>query len=150
MVSEQQTAARAQELLHSFRQVQRSMTSLMRVQADRLGLTPVQMLVLHTLAEESNLSLNDLSERIQLGCSTVSGVVKRLVESGLVERDRLDEDQRTMAIRLTEHGRQLDNLAYGRDSLMSEAFLRFLKFTEEDIDTLLRLHKELIRILSLQ
>src|SRR5579875_2279718 len=106
-MSEHAAQTRAREVLHSMRQVHRSMNTLMRMQADQLGVTPVQMLVMRALEEEPNLSLGELSERVALGCSTVSGVVKRLVESGLVHRDRLDEDQRTVAIRLTDAGQQL-------------------------------------------
>lgn len=122
----------------------------MRLQGDALGLTPVQMMVIRVLAEESNLSLSELSERIQLGCSTVSGVVKRLVECDVVERDRLDEDQRTVAIRLTDKGRDLQNRAFGDDSLMWKALYNFLQLPEQDITTLLGLHKELIRKLKVE
>jgi MarR family transcriptional regulator, organic hydroperoxide resistance regulator len=150
LTSEQQSRARARELMHSFRQVHRSMTHLMRIQAETVGLTPVQILVLRTLAEESNISLSELSHRIQLGCSTVSGVVKRLVESGFVERDRLDEDQRTVAIRITEKGRQLENTALGDDTLMSKALVRFLQLPEQDAQTLLELNRRLIQVLSME
>ncbi|GMA51057.1 hypothetical protein GCM10025857_24140 [Alicyclobacillus contaminans] len=148
MTDEHQKAAQARELLHSFRQVDRSMRHLMRIQADHLGLTPVQLLVVRILSESPDLSLNELSERVQLGCSTVSGVVKRLVECGVVERDRLNEDQRTVAIRLTGKGKQLQERAFGNGSLLSKALLKFLEFPDEDIQTLLKLHRALIQILQ--
>jgi len=149
-LTKQQSMARAKELMHSFRQVDRSITHLMRIQADTLGLTPVQMMVLRTLTEESNLSLTELAERIQLGCSTVCGVVKRLVDAGVIERERLDQDQRTIAIRLTEKGRQLASQAYGDDSLMSKALVRFLQLPEQDIETLLELNQQLIQVLKVE
>ncbi|MDB5083132.1 MAG: MarR family transcriptional regulator [Bacilli bacterium] len=148
MTNEPESVAGARELMRSFRQVYRTMTQLMRTQADTVGLTPVQMMVVRTLAEESNLSLSELADRIQLGCSTVSGVVKRLVECEVVERDRLDEDQRTVAIRLTEKGRQIDNQVFDDHSLMSQLLDRFLQFPKQDIQTLLKLHQELIHILN--
>lgn len=148
MTTGRQSVARARELMHSLRQVHRAMTALMRLEADKLGLTPVQMLVLRTLADDPGLSLSELAERIALGCSTVSGVVKRLVEAGLVERTRLDEDQRTVAIRLTSQGNELENAAFCEDSLMSKALLKFLQLPEENVQTLLELHTELIRILN--
>jgi MarR family transcriptional regulator, organic hydroperoxide resistance regulator len=147
--TEPHSVAPARELLYSFREVHRSMNRLMRIEADRLDLTPVQMLVIRTLAEESNLSLSELAERIQLGCSTVSGVVKRLVDYGVVDRNRLDEDQRTVAIRLTEKGRQLENRVFGDDSRMSKVLTKLLQFPENDIQTLIRLHRELIRMLDI-
>lgn len=145
---ERDSSARAAQLIRSFRQVHRSMLKMMRIQADLLDLTPVQMMVLHALSEEPNLSLSDLAERVQLGCSTVSGVVKRLVEAGILERKRLEEDQRTIAIRLTEKGNQLDEQAFGDDSLMSKALRNLLQFPVENIDTLLALHQQLTEILD--
>ena len=136
------------ELIRSFRQVQRSINHLMRVQADSLDLTPVQMLVLRILQEKPNLSLNELSDRLELGCSTVSGVVKRLVHAGLIERERLEEDQRTIAVRLTSKGRELERLAFGDVSLVSQALLRFSELPEQKIDMLLDLHQQLIQILN--
>lgn len=140
--------SRAKDLMNSYRQVHRTMKQLMRIQGDILGLTPVQMLVVRSLAEETNLSLSDLAERIQLGCSTTSGVVKRLVEAGIVERERLDEDQRTVAIRLTAKGKQLETQTYDDDSLTSKALSRFLQLPAADIETMLRLNRRLLSALT--
>ncbi|WAH38273.1 MarR family transcriptional regulator [Alicyclobacillus dauci] len=124
------------------------MANLMRIQADKLDLTPVQIMILRILEEKPNLSLSELSERVQLGCSTVSVVVKRLVEDGVLERERLEQDQRTVAIRLTDKGRELNKQAFGEDSLLTLALQRFVRLPEKHIDTLLALHRELNAILS--
>jgi MarR family transcriptional regulator, organic hydroperoxide resistance regulator len=142
---------RAKQLMQSYREVQRAMMQLMRIQGDPLGLTPVQMLVVRTLSETSDLSLSDLSKRIQLGCSTTSGVVKRLVESGIVDRERLDEDQRTVAIRLTDKGKELESLAYEDDeSFMSKALGRFLQLSPTDVETMLELNQKLLDVLAVE
>ncbi|WAH38267.1 MarR family winged helix-turn-helix transcriptional regulator [Alicyclobacillus dauci] len=133
--------------MRSFRQVHRAMFHLMRVEADTLGLTPVQIMVIHAIKEEPNISLNELADRLQMGCSTVSGVVKRLVEAKILERERVEEDQRTIAMRLTDKGQDLEEQAYGDDSLISQAVLRFLELPDDDLDRLLQIHQRLIDIL---
>ncbi|MFB5188866.1 MarR family winged helix-turn-helix transcriptional regulator [Alicyclobacillus fastidiosus] len=139
---------RAGVLIDSFRQVNRSMDRLWRHQAESLGLTLVQLMVLRSLTDDSDLSLGALAESCQIGCSTMSGVVKRLVESGAVERHRLEDDQRTIAIRLTPKGMELKNQAFGEESCMRNAFLRFLDLSDNDIDAMLALHQKLIEVLN--
>lgn len=136
--------------MRSFRQVNRAMGSMMRLQADDLGITPVQMVILRALENDANLSLSELSERLEIGCSTLSVVVKRMVELGLLRRDRLETDQRTVSIRLTDDGCTLREQAFGESSLLNIALNRFVDLPENKIDSLLEMHKILIEILSLE
>ncbi|GEO26926.1 hypothetical protein AAC03nite_27110 [Alicyclobacillus acidoterrestris] len=136
------------QIIRSFRQVDRAMGQLMRKQGDRLGLTPVQMMVLHVLYEEPDLSLNELSERLELGCSTMSGVVKRMVEAGILQRERLEQDQRTIAVRLSERGRALQQQAFGEQSMLTVALGGLRDMPAEQIDIMLSIHRTLIEILK--
>lgn len=136
------------QIIRSFRQVDRAMGQLMRKQGDRLGLTPVQMMVLHVLYEEPDLSLNELSERLELGCSTMSGVVKRMVEAGILQRERLEQDQRTIAVRLSERGRALQQQAFGEQSMLTVALGGLRDMPADQIDIMLRIHRTLIEILK--
>lgn len=145
----ERAAVRAKQLLQSYREVNRSLNQFIREQTDGLGLTPVQILTIRALAETPGMSLSELSGQIQLGCSTTSGVVKRLAEAGIVERERLDEDQRTIAIRLTEKGqniiRQSDD---EEESRLAKAVSRFMQLSAEDVDTLLELNQKLLQVLG--
>ncbi len=65
------------------------------------GLTVPQVNVLDALAETDGLSLKDLSQRIGLAHSTVSGIINRLERQGFVQR-RLDaQDRRFIKIFLS-------------------------------------------------
>jgi DNA-binding MarR family transcriptional regulator len=52
----------------------------------RYSVTPVQYMVLYRLWEHDAQSISELSEKVQLDASTMTGVLDRLVKNGLVER----------------------------------------------------------------
>ena len=66
------------------------------------GLTTPQVALLQVLAGNNGLSLKDLSARLGLAHSTVSGIVDRLQRRGLVRRQADPADKRFMRIYLTE------------------------------------------------
>jgi DNA-binding MarR family transcriptional regulator len=85
----------------------RSVIALYRPVLEPMGLTHPQYLVMLALWERSPRSLRDLSEALQLDPGTLSPLVKRLERSGLVTRARDEQDERTLALTLTEKGRRL-------------------------------------------
>jgi MarR family transcriptional regulator, lower aerobic nicotinate degradation pathway regulator len=73
-------------------------------EAGKHGLSGAQLFVLRTLAESPGLSLNELAERTRTHQSSVSVVVARLVEHGLVERAKAPHDARRMQLKLSADG----------------------------------------------
>lgn len=78
---------------------------LAREQCARLGVTATQLNVIKLLDEIGELSLSELSRRIAAQNSTVTGIVDRMVQSGLVVREQSADDRRVWRIRLTDKGR---------------------------------------------
>ncbi|WP_207479316.1 MarR family winged helix-turn-helix transcriptional regulator [Arenibaculum pallidiluteum] len=72
-----------------------------------LGLTYPQYLVMLVLWEEDGGSVKDIGERLSLDSATLTPLLKRLEEGGLVTRERDPADERRVRIRLTEAGRAL-------------------------------------------
>jgi MarR family transcriptional regulator, organic hydroperoxide resistance regulator len=70
-----------------------------------LGLTAPQCDVLTTLTEREGLSQQELAERLYVTKGNISGLIDRLVGSGLVERRAIAGDRRSHAIYLTQSGR---------------------------------------------
>lgn len=73
----------------------------------RTGVTAAQLFVLRQLADSDTLSLGEIAERTLTRQSTVSVVVARLVDRGLVRRDRAKDDRRRLELSLTSAGRRL-------------------------------------------
>jgi DNA-binding MarR family transcriptional regulator len=55
-------------------------------------------------ADDEQSTVTELSERLQLAQSTVTELVRRAEETGLVERERSSEDGRIAYLRLTPEG----------------------------------------------
>ncbi|BBC31227.1 Transcriptional regulator, MarR family [Streptomyces graminofaciens] len=85
----------------------RAVTARYRPLLDELGLTYPQYLVMLVLWEQDSISVRDLGTALQLESSTLSPLLKRLEAGGLLRRERRTDDERSIAIRLTEAGEQL-------------------------------------------
>ncbi|WP_434458077.1 MarR family transcriptional regulator [Stutzerimonas urumqiensis] len=81
------------------------------VHAKRLArfgdLTPVQLMILHVLEREGRSTASALSGRVSLTAATLSGVLDRLAERGLLQRQRDDQDRRRQWLQLSDTGRAL-------------------------------------------
>jgi DNA-binding MarR family transcriptional regulator len=70
----------------------------------KLGISLAQLFVLEQLAHRPAESLNELADRTATHQSSVSVVVRRLVDRGLVSRTAAPTDKRRVHISLTEAG----------------------------------------------
>ena len=78
-----------------------------------LGLTYPQYLAMLVLWEEEPLTVGALGERLHLDSGTLTPLLKRLEEAGIVERYRDAEDERRVTVSLTRAGRALRAKAEG-------------------------------------
>jgi DNA-binding MarR family transcriptional regulator len=72
-----------------------------------IGLSLAQLFVLQQVAERPAMSLNDLAARTATHQSSVSVVVRRLVERGLVTRRADTADKRRVQIEVTAAGERV-------------------------------------------
>ena len=89
----------------------RAMTARYRPLLDAIGLTYPQYLVMLLLWEGDNQTVGQLGARLSLDSGTLSPLLKRLTTAGLVTRHRRVEDERSVAIALTDDGRALKDKA---------------------------------------
>jgi DNA-binding MarR family transcriptional regulator len=85
----------------------RSLTRAYAPLLEPLGLTYPQYLVLMVLWERDGMAVKQLGERLALDSGTLTPLLKRLEQQGLVERRRGEDDERVVRIHLTADGRGL-------------------------------------------
>ncbi|MFF4274502.1 MarR family winged helix-turn-helix transcriptional regulator [Streptomyces sp. NPDC001536] len=85
----------------------RAVTARYRPLLDELQLTYPQYLVMLVLWEQDSISVRDLGTALQLESSTLSPLLKRLEANGLLRRERRPEDERSVALTLTDAGAAL-------------------------------------------
>lgn len=89
----------------------RQITKLYRPLLEKLEVTYPQYLVLLVLFEEESVTVKALGERLYLDSGTLTPMLKRMEEHGLVERKRSNKDERVVEVSLTEKGRGLEKKA---------------------------------------
>lgn len=72
----------------------------------KIELTFPQRMVIGILARFNNLSVKQLSEKMELSHSTISGIIDRLERKGLVARFQDPEDRRFTKVILSEEVKQ--------------------------------------------
>lgn len=93
--------------IDALRRIIRALRLSARRAERELGLSGAQLFVLQQLGERSAHSLNDLAHRTRTHQSSVSVVVRRLVDRGLVERTRAADDGRRVRMRISTEGLRL-------------------------------------------
>ncbi|MBC8070070.1 MAG: MarR family transcriptional regulator, partial [Deltaproteobacteria bacterium] len=72
-----------------------------------LGLTYPQYLVMLVLWEQDSVSVKAIGERLALDSGTLTPLLKRMEQHGVIARRRDGEDERVVRIHLTAAGRKL-------------------------------------------
>ena len=96
-----------QQLCFALYAASRALTRAYQPLLEPLGLTYPQYLVCLALWERDGRSVNELGTCLALDSGTLTPLLKRLQQAGLVERRRSTEDERVVHIHLTAAGRAL-------------------------------------------
>ena len=86
---------------------QLAMTKVYRKLLRELELTYPQYLVMMVLWEHDGQSVSAIGERLFLDSATLTPLLKRLENAGLLQRRRAAEDERRVEVRLPDAGRAL-------------------------------------------
>ncbi len=78
---------------------------------DALGITYPQYLVMMVLWEKEYLSVIEIGEKLVLNTNTITPLLKRMEQQGLITRSPSSEDQRKMMIALSEKGKAMQKEA---------------------------------------
>jgi len=92
------------DVMDALRALVRALRISTRAVEKEIGISGAQLFVLQRLADAPARSVNELAERTSTHQSSVSTVVSRLVERGLVTRAPSAEDGRRMEIAISERG----------------------------------------------
>ena len=119
----------------------RSVVAVYRPLLEPMGLTHPQYLVMLALWQHAPQSVRRLSDLLQLDPGTLSPLLKRLEAIGYVRRERDRNDERSLAITLTDAGRDLRDKA----ELIPPAVIERLGMPVQDLR---RLHAALTEVIA--
>ena len=107
---------------------------------DEIDLTYTQYITMMALWEEKKMTVKELGKRLFLDSGTLTPLLKRLEQKGLVKRERDSEDERVLIVSITEAGEALKEQAV----LIPHKMTQCVKLDMDDAKELYRiLHKML-------
>ena len=89
----------------------RNVTSLYTPWLKPLGLTYTQYITLLVLWEKDGVSVSEIGNKLMLDNGTLSPMLKKMEQSGYIERNRSKDDDRVVIITLTQKGIDLQEQA---------------------------------------
>jgi MarR family 2-MHQ and catechol resistance regulon transcriptional repressor len=125
--------------LKSIRLLAECMQGFERFSAQRArqhGLTPAQFDIIATLGNTRGMSYKELGEKTLITKGTLTGVIDRLEQKGLVERARSDDDKRSWRVRLSGAGERAFTDVF--PDITAQGRKLFAHFSETDFATLER------------
>ncbi len=102
---------------------------------DPLGLTYTQYITMMVLWEYGEMNVKELGDRLYLDSGTLTPLLKKLEEKGLVSRERSDRDERCLSVAATERGMKLRDRAVEVPEKMGGC----ISLSEEEMGTLYQL-----------
>jgi len=116
---------------------QQSVYQLFKAELHSYGVTPGQYGILKCLWDKNGQTAKQLAEQLFLDSSTVTGILDRLENKGLVKRQPNSRDRRSLQVVLTNKGRELEGP-------LSQAIVRanqkaLLKLEDDEIKQLQQL-----------
>lgn len=113
---------------------------------DELNITYPQYLVLLVLWENEQLPVNDIAKKLILNTNTITPLLKRMEQQGLILRKRSEVDERKVLVHLTDEGQSLREKAA---KIPQELSQRLLANDEIEIDELIKVKDSLNAIIAL-
>ncbi|WP_219837284.1 MarR family winged helix-turn-helix transcriptional regulator [Paenibacillus sp. R14(2021)] len=111
----------------------RELTKLYRPLLEKFGLTYPQYLVMVVLWEYGHTTVSALGDKLLLDSGTLTPLLKRLQDAGLIDRKRSTDDERKVEIALTEKGASLEAQL---SNVSRDLFVDLCKTEKNYLDTL--------------
>ena len=118
----------------------REMIKLYKPFLDELGLTYTQYITLMVLWEHKAMTVKALGQELYLDSGTLTPLLKKLEEKGLVTRRRSDLDERNLIVTITELGESMRDRALH----IPEEMTKCINLPREDIRDLYRMLHQLL------
>jgi DNA-binding MarR family transcriptional regulator len=96
-----------QQVIAALRKITRAIDLHSRRLLKQCGLTSPQLAALQAVERLQPITVGALAQEIHLGQATLTGILRRLEDRGLVTRNRGDRDRRSVLVTLSSAGREI-------------------------------------------
>ena len=118
----------------------REMIKLYKPWLDEIGLTYTQYITMMVLWEHKSMTVKELGQELFLDSGTLTPLLKKLEDKGLVSRRRSERDERNLIVTITEAGEALKDQALHIPGEMTKC----INLPREEIRELYRMLHQLL------
>jgi DNA-binding MarR family transcriptional regulator len=96
-----------QGVVNSLRRITKAIHEFSKAVDREFGITGPQLWAMRTISETGSCSAGDLASRLCVHPSTITGVIQRLEDKRLIDRQKRADDRRAVVLTLTPAGKKL-------------------------------------------
>ncbi|QBD84209.1 MarR family transcriptional regulator [Clostridium tetani] len=134
------------ELLKDITNLSKLMNRKLNAKMDGKKISPYPMIILNQLDRKKPTTLTDIREKLGIPNSTISTVLDKLLEKGLIKKEKDETDKRRTFLYLTEKAYEEERKIIKQHV---EVFKEVLsKATDEDLNTLINSTKLFIKLIE--
>jgi DNA-binding MarR family transcriptional regulator len=136
------------EIMQSLRRIFKAIQDYSHEVLKKFGITGPQLWALKNISQNRSLSLGDLSEKMCLHPSTITGVIDRLEKKGYVVRDRGQKDRRVVKVQLTAEGERLVRKA--PNPVQGKMIYGLMRLKKDELNSIYDSIQKLVEIMEVQ
>ena len=136
------------EIMQSLRRIFKAIQDYSHEVSDKFGITGPQLWALKTISQNEGLALSDLSKRMYLHPSTITGLIDRLEKKGYAARNRDQVDRRVISVQLTPKGKSLIRKA--PNPVQGKMIYGLRNLNREELDSIYHSFQKLVEIMEAQ
>ena len=96
------------QIIAALRQIAQAIDTYSRQLLTEHGLSSPQIGTLRVLAKHGHSTPTDLADALHLSPQTMAGILQRLEQRGLIQRERDTADRRSFLVQMTDQGKQAE------------------------------------------
>lgn len=120
----------ADEIINVFKNIKKTLSSKFNKLAKKYGFTPQQLIVIFHLYKMPSITLNELSDHMGLSKSTVSGIIDRLANQGVVVREIPKDNRRVVNLSLSEEFKKNNDICRLNRDFSTDLIYNLIKNTD--------------------
>ncbi len=136
------------EIVQSFRRIFKAIQQYSEEVLKEFGVTGPQLWLLKTIRQEGGTSVTELSQKMYLHISTVSGIIDRLEGKGYVTRKREEADRRVVMVHLTQAGKRIVDQA--PEPSQGKLLYSLQNLSEKEVVEMYEALQKIVRLMELE
>lgn len=109
-------------------------------------LTMDQFQIIDYIVTRGNVTSTELAESFAVGKSSITAIITRLADKGILERTRDEDDRRVVYLSLTDRG--LDNYKKAQAKIMETVSTYLVHFGQDEVEGFIRVFEKLANLLE--